>query len=364
MPDNPYPTIPPQTAPMISIIIPTYNSCTTIVEALDSVLAQTLWGNSVASGAPRVESSDESQSSSVLGTPCSALHAYYEVIIVDDCSSDDTVAVVEKWISDKTSGAIKESDASRLTLLTLSINAGPAGARNAGIAVAKGEWIAFLDADDLWPEDKLALQVAAAARNPEVGLWCGLTVTFETGQREQALAAIRQNASARVDVPPIRLLDLEEFAFHNPVATSTVLVRSDLIRACQGFDEQFRGPEDYDLWMRILERSPGTLVETAFAWYEQRQGSLSMDDRTFLPQVLRVLEKAFAPGGVFSGRRMLQRRALANQYWNASWMAFQRGSRQGALMYLARAVVLHPGVGGRRQFPLWWRYVLGSRGRA
>jgi hypothetical protein len=188
-------------------------------------------------------------------------------------------------------------------------------------------------------------------------------VTFEEGQREKALAALRQSATASVDVAPIRLLELEEFAFHNPVATSTVLVRSDLMRACQGFDEQFRGPEDYDLWMRILERSPGAIIDTAMAWYEQRQGSLSMDDRTFLPQVLRVLEKAFAPGGVFGGRKMLQRRALANQYWNASWMAFQRGGRQRALLHLARAVWLYPGVGGRKQLPLWWRYVWGARER-
>jgi glycosyltransferase involved in cell wall biosynthesis len=243
------------------------------------------------------------------------------------------------------------------------VNGGPAKARNQGLQEAHGDWIAFLDADDLWPKDKLELQLAVAARHPEVGLWCGQTVTFETAQRAQVVAAIRFNVATRIDPASIRMLELDEFAFHNPVATSTVMVRTELLRDCRGFDEQFRGPEDYDLWMRILKQSKGALVETAFAWYEQRQGSLSMDDRTFLPQVLRVLGKAFAPGGVFYRRNLLRRRAFANQYWNASWMAFQRNSRQGALLHLARAVWLYPGVGGRKQIPLWWRYLIGSKER-
>jgi glycosyltransferase involved in cell wall biosynthesis len=487
---------------MISIIIPAYNSRATIVEALESVASQTLWGQcSVGPASPRlcragsrqstvkmcdlsavssavvpeaevskaeapvvtavpavvsVEGQDAADTAATTKMPedvsyASRLHVrrspasrdeggtshvsppspFFEVIVVDDCSTDDTVAVVRQWIAEKTidhrpqtsdpgeentphlnplpQGERKEGnkDSAPLPLLhlhplpsreragvrgkidvpprervgvrvsspqksmvcglwsvvSLQSNAGPAKARNKGLQEAQGEWIAFLDADDLWHKDKLAQQFAATARHPEVGLWCGRTVTFEEGQREKALAALRQSATASVDVAPIRLLELEEFAFHNPVATSTVLVRSDLMRACQGFDEQFRGPEDYDLWMRILERSPGAIIDTAMAWYEQRQGSLSMDDRTFLPQVLRVLEKAFAPGGVFGGRKMLQRRALANQYWNASWMAFQRGGRQRALLHLARAVWLYPGVGGRKQLPLWWRYVWGARER-
>ncbi|MEI6169170.1 MAG: glycosyltransferase family 2 protein [bacterium] len=440
---------------MISIIIPAYNSRSTIVEALESIASQTLWSQWAvgsrqlavkesetqvaagvsASGTPADKSAAEIESTekekSFVGTPNATLrcpsdispltsHAShltptFEVIVVDDCSTDDTVAVVEKWISEQsavkkreaqvaagvpaaeTESAEKEksfvgtllrsegtllrrvitpnatlscpscvslhtSHISRFTLLSLPANAGPAKARNKGLQEAHGDWIAFLDADDLWPENKLALQLAAAVRHPEVGIWCGRTVTFETGQREQALAAIRQKATVSVDVPSIRLLELEEFAFHNPVATSTVLVRSDLIRACQGFDEQFRGPEDYDLWMRILVRSSGALVEADFAWYEQRQGSLSMDDRTFLPQVLRVLAKAFAPGGVFSGRKMLRRRALANQYWNASWMAFQRGARGRAVRHLTHAIILYPFIGGRKQLPLWWRYLIGIRG--
>jgi glycosyltransferase involved in cell wall biosynthesis len=241
-------------------------------------------------------------------------------------------------------------------------NAGPAAARNVGISAAKGKWIAFLDADDLWVRDKLERQVASLITYPDMGLWCGQTVTFESAERGKAVAAI-QNASARKgDIININRIGLEELSLHrpvNPIATSTVLVNADLIKDSGGFDEQFCGPEDIDLWMRLVAKAPAAFLEVDLAWYEQRQGSLSMDDRTFMPQVLRVLEKAFAPTGVFHDRQELRRKALANQYWHASWMAFQRGSRTRALRHLIRAVFLNPTVGGRKQLPLWWRYVAG-----
>jgi hypothetical protein len=197
-----------------------------------------------------------------------------------------------------------------LSVISLPRNSGPAAARNHGIAQATGDWIAFLDADDLWPRARLDIQLQAAAADPEVVLWCGRAVRFDADRHEEQAAALRDVTSEATASAALRRLVLDEFALHNPVATSTVLVRRAVLQACGGFDEQFRGPEDYDLWMRVVSNGPAAFLEADLAWYAQRQGSLSMDDRTFLPQVIRVLDKAFAPGGALHGRRDLRRRAL------------------------------------------------------
>ena len=297
--------------PLISIIIPAYNSADTIIEALESVAAQTVGD--------------------------------YETIVVDDASTDDTVAVVERWVEREKAAPL------RLRMVRLESNSGPAAARNRGIEAAQGPWIAFLDADDAWMPWRLELQLCIMAEHRTAAMVCGGTVSFE-GATDPA---------APVDAR-CRPLTLGEFATGNPVATSTVLARREALVAVGGFDGQFMGPEDYDLWMRVAGRYPVLLADAPLARYRHRPGSLSLDDRRFLPQVLRVLDKAFAEGGALHGCPQLRRRALANQYWNASWMAFSRGTRPAALAFLAKAFVRDPRVGGRRKLPVLWRYLFGK----
>lgn len=267
---------------MISVVIPAYNAAATIADAVASVEAQTFRD--------------------------------IEIIVVDDASSDSTSAIAKERL--QVSGI-------PFRVLCLPINSGPAAARNRGIAGAVGEWIAFLDADDVWLPARLAVQVAAAAECPEVALWCGLLENAQDTGRDSG-----------------RVLGLEEFTEHNPVATSTVLVRKTALVDVGGFDEQFRGPEDYDLWIRLVARHPARHLATPLAQYRCRSGGLSMDERRFLPQALRVLDKAFGPAGALRAYPERQSSAVANQYWNASWMAFQRRARGTALRYWAAA---------------WWR---------
>jgi hypothetical protein len=131
-----------------------------------------------------------------------------------------------------------------------------------------------------------------------------------------------------------RILSLAEFVAHNPIATSTVLVRRDVLLSLDGFDTQFCGPEDYDLWLRIVAEHKCLDLDVPLTRYRSTVGSLSMDERTFLPQVLRVLEKAFGEGGALSPHQEYRRRAYAEQYSSASWMAHNRGSNGVALRYL------------------------------
>jgi glycosyltransferase involved in cell wall biosynthesis len=295
----------------ISVVIPAFNSAATICEALTSVKIQTL-------------------------RPA-------ETIVVDDASSDDTAHTAETLLSRDSMGRV----------IRLSRNSGPASARNAGVEKARGEWIAFLDADDVWTPHRLATQARLIARYPDVAFWCGQTVPVSA-----ALSSSAPDSNAVA----VRPLPLDEFADHNPVATSTVMVRKNVLDRVGGFDPQFRGPEDFDLWMRIATGHSLMFIEAPLAGYRFRAGSLSMDDCTFLRQVLGVLDKAFGPGGAMSGRSELRPRALSTQYWNASWMAFHRGSRTAAIAYWLKAFQLDRRAdrpARRRWLKLLARYLVG-----
>ncbi len=357
---------------MVSIIIPAYNSRATIVEALESVAAQTLWDVKRETLDGKCEEAERGTQNdaetlphvSPLTSHVSRLLPSYEVIIVDDGSTDDTVKVVQKWIEERSIAAEGEkrfeqkhikptkeklitasggtenyslrsscasvqlldspSHVSRFTLHALSANAGPAAARNAGIAAAHGDWIAFLDADDLWLPWHLDVLLGIAQKTETV------LVSGESGRfsSEQEKAELIRRPPAEV---ASRAVPLASFATQNPIATSAAMVRRAAVLAVGGFDPQFRGPEDYDLWLRLAAYGEVRVTARLVSLYRYVPGSLSMDDRTFLPQVLRVIDKAFSPGGAFHENVALKSVALSNQYWNVSWMAFQRGSRHDAV---------------------------------
>lgn len=272
-------------SPSVSVVIPAYKAESTITETLDSVIEQTA--------------------------------SIQEVVVVDDVSPDATVQVIRQW-------QIEHPDL-ELSLVEQSVNTGPAGARNAGVDRATGEWIAFLDSDDAWLPEKTAIQLNSIAENPSVALVCGGTIPL-VGPAES-----RQPVRAE---PEGHDLQLSEFVAHNPVATSTVMVRRGVFLDVGGFDGQFCGPEDYDLWLRVVAKHRCLDLGVPLSRYRQTVGSLSMDERTFLPQVLRVLSKAFGAGGALEDHLNWRRRSHAEQYSSASWMAYNRGAHGTALRYL------------------------------
>ncbi len=308
--------------PDVSVVIPVYRSADTILQALDSVRRQTCGGA--------------------------------ELLVVDDASPDDTVRRVEAWMASDGAGVPTR-------LLRQPRNGGPAAARNAGIQAAERPWVAFLDADDAWLPRRLERQFSVAADHPGTGLLCGLTLPLD----EHSPGWAGEDDDSGGTPRPLAIID---FVAHNPVATSTVLVRRDVVLAAGLFDVQFRGPEDYDLWMRIARRTACLLLPEALSLYRRTPGSLSMDERGFLPEVLRVLDKAFAPGGALADHRAWRHTAMAEQYTSASWMAYNRGARGAALRYLLAAWWLCPGMmdserrrDRRLRLKLLGRYVAGPR---
>jgi hypothetical protein len=116
------------------------------------------------------------------------------------------------------------------------------------------------------------------------------------------------------------------------------------------------------MWLRVAARHGIVMLPDVLAEYRVVTGSLSLDERRFLPEVMRVLGKAFGPGGALAGHPEWRSTAESMQLWNASWMAFSRQDRVSALRYWWRAYRIGSRVPSRTKRASWWllaRYVAG-----
>lgn len=194
---------------MISVVIPAFNSERCISRAIESVLSQTF--------------SD------------------YEIIVVDDGSTDGTADIVKKF-GDRVRYIYQQ-------------NAGPARARNAGLKIASGQWIAFLDADDEWLPDKLRQQVELLDGNRDLR-WCS-TNRYQADERRKALvgnkAAITKALKGRKYFPNYFTAAM---AGKCPIVTSAIVVRKDVFDELGDFDPQYLRGQDLDMWWRIAHYYP------------------------------------------------------------------------------------------------------------
>jgi glycosyltransferase involved in cell wall biosynthesis len=193
-----------------------------------------------------------------------------EIIVVDDASSDHTGEIAA---------------AAGAHVIRLPLNAGPSVARNTGVAAASQPWVAFLDADDLWLDGKLAAQWQAIGRWPDAGFcFTDSNVLGPNGNVEACETGTdRGYRSLR---PRERAGDLVRFAqddFARGLVTSmfirqsSVIVNRDLFLRSGGYDERLRLAEDQDLFLRLIGLAPAIAVERAFVTYVRRPLSLSSD---------------------------------------------------------------------------------------
>jgi glycosyltransferase involved in cell wall biosynthesis len=197
--------------PTVSVVIPCYNGERFVRDAIDSVLGQT--------------------------------RTDLEVIVVDDGSTDDSPRMVEALLSDP-----------RVRLLRHGSNKGIAAARNTGIAAACGEYIAFLDQDDLWLSNKLQVQVPLLEDGPpDLGLvFSDAIVATEDGVR-LGLVHAGEMPRGLNDFSRERLV--RSLFLHNFITLVTALVRKSSVEQLGGFDETIRGgADDYEFCMRLVSR--------------------------------------------------------------------------------------------------------------
>jgi hypothetical protein len=190
--------------------------------------------------------------------------------------------------------------------------------------------------------------MACAACQPDVALWCGEAIRFEGGGED-----FTRGIPVSPMLPPSRDVPLMELAERNLIATSTVLVRKAALIDVGGFDPQFRGPEDYDLWLRIAARAPLRHLACPLAAYRYQPGSLSTDDRRFLDQVVGVLRKAYGKGGVLHGKPGF-RRAVSYQRLACAWMAAGRGAKWPALRLWWSSLLAWPASCSGPYYPMPW----------
>jgi GT2 family glycosyltransferase len=231
-----------------------------------------------------------------------------EVIVVDDGSRDATAAVASRC------GA---------RVVRLERNAGAASARNAGVRAASQPWIALLDSDDEWLPHLLA------------SLWplCDDHVLVSGA----SLNLGAETADDRIGGPPIAapmvLRSPAALVFpHNFIASSGVLVRRDALLAVGGYRTDLRYAEDFDLWMRVLERGTGVVSPAVVSLYHRHAGQKSMDAEG--PREAQRTAIASRAAAAWWSPVLLERRIAADA-WDDLRPAVRQGRWREALDHAA-----------------------------
>jgi glycosyltransferase involved in cell wall biosynthesis len=272
-------------------VIPTYNRGKHIIETLDSVFAQTFKS--------------------------------IEVIVVNDGSSDDSADVLRPYSE---SGQIQYIEQA---------NAGPATSRNRGLAEAKGEFVAFLDDDDLWPNDKLEWQVAVLKSDPDLLAVYG---SFTLLGKEHI-------KWVDFDTSPPGMIR-EELCRGNYVGSPGVaLIRTAAVRTIHGFDVSLKGPEDWDLWIRLSETGQSRFINRAALLYRVHEKSVSGDYWSMYTQSMHVVRKHYGSAGQRAQYRLacdFVKTFVVNGYFETLHKSRRAGSFLQVLRCILMAALIDP----------------------
>jgi glycosyltransferase involved in cell wall biosynthesis len=276
--------------PIISIIIPAYNAERTILNTIVSVQQQTF--------------SD------------------FELIVINDGSTDRTLEIL---------ATIEES---RLKVFSYS-NGGLPVARNRGIAQATGDYISFIDADDLWTSDKLELQLTALQQQPEAGVAYSWTCNMgEKGESFHPGKSVMYTGNV-----------LPQLLMSNFIASgSNILATKEAIATAGEFDPVLKSCEDWDFYLRLAARWSFVVVPKAQILYRQSAGAMSSKVEVMEKYHRLVLERAFkaAPAEL----QHLKNQSLAIMHEYLAGMSLSRVNNfqqvQQAGQHLQKAIRLHP----------------------
>jgi glycosyltransferase involved in cell wall biosynthesis len=254
----------------VSVVIPTYNRCDTVSRAIESVLAQTRPAD--------------------------------EIIVVDDGSTDESASLLKGRFGSEISYVHQE-------------NAGCPAARNRGIAMARGEWVALLDSDDTWLPSKLQVQLAVHETHPELG-WSatGAVLVDATGTTVDSGPGLTRGFplftafdfepegffAKALDRDVIRSLEEEVLYFHgdffnllffgNFIFPSGAIVRRRLFSLAGSFDESFRVAEETEFFHRLSAHADGAFLFSPLIRYEVGGDQSLTASRNTVPLIRNALE--------------------------------------------------------------------------
>jgi glycosyltransferase involved in cell wall biosynthesis len=266
--------------PAVSIIIPTHNYARFLSEAVESVLGQTF--------------SD------------------FELIIVDDGSTDDTADVVNTFLRDQRVRYIHQD------------KRGPSAARNAGIRAARGEFIALLDADDVWLPSKIEKQLRLIGESADVGLvYCLAENVDEKGE-----------ALPHVPMPHMEQAAYKDLLYFPLTLPSCVLTRKRIFDEVGLFDETLTSIEDTNMWIRILRYHKSAYVNEVLVKIRKHMKSSQTDlanmERNLLLHVQKCIE-------MFPELEQDRQEAYFQIYKGLMYLAYMYNKKKEMLIYYTKA---------------------------
>jgi glycosyltransferase involved in cell wall biosynthesis len=224
--------------PYFSVVMAAFNYGRFIAEAMRSVTAQTF--------------------------------ADWELIVVDDGSTDDTPDVVRPFLADPRIRYHRHE------------NRGQPATENVGVGMARGDWIAFLDADDRWFPEKLARQVSLIERNPSVSVVYGELMLMDPNGNPLPTPLRTQ----------YRGYIVKELFRQNEIPFSTAVVRRSVIEEVGGFNAEYRHANDYDLWLRVAASGHAfDFVPEPLVWYRTGHPNLSSRGDVQLGTALTIMDR-------------------------------------------------------------------------
>lgn len=227
------------TTPTLSVVIPTYNSQETVRAALESVYNQSIPPD--------------------------------EVLVIDDESTDNTCNVVT-------------SNFPQVQLIKKH-NGGPASARNLGIKNATSEWVAFLDADDIWAADKNEIQLREVVENPRAVL-----VSSNWSPSARTLLENQKNRPSAIKTRKIWASDILVL---NRFQTSTVIAKRSILDELHGFRSELDGAEDWDMWLRLSRRGEIIHIPELLIYYRDSDGGYSKDLMRLMQATQNLMKSEF-----------------------------------------------------------------------
>lgn len=285
--------------PLVSVIIPCFNNAEHIVIAIDSVLTQD-YGN-------------------------------IEIIVVNDGSTDNSPEVLQQYDG-------------KIHLITQK-NQGPAVARNNGIKAARGDFIAFLDGDDIWLPGKIRTQVEYLQNNPQTGLcYTNWLVWDQCQPLAEVLACQPKPADTTALVADrsgwlyTKLLEV------SAVCTITAMLRADIVRAVGFFNENYPIGEDHDYWIRVSRLCQIDKLCGIYAVYRQNPHSTTkkVHRQNYSLLVLQSSLAKFGPACP-SGKQLSEsevNQLLGERHFSYGYHAMKHGHRSKALNAFKACIAL------------------------
>lgn len=281
--------------PKVSVIIQAYNSMNYLPKTLESILKQTFTD--------------------------------FEVLIINDGSTDNIV----KWASQITDPRVK---------LISQEKQGQSAARNLGVVLAKGDYLAFLDADALWLPTKLEKQVNLLDKNPDVGLvYTWVALIDEHGKPTSTV--IKTHAEGNVWQQMIERPTV--------ICSSSPLVRSDCFEKVGLFDRKLSVSADWEMWIRVASCYIFAIIKEPLVFYRQHYNSQSKNCQKLLEDNSAVIEKTFK--SVPPELQYIKRRSYGQVYLYLAWRALDNEKYQEAIDFRQQAVANYP------QLFFSWNYI-------